>query len=1354
MKKEQPKSADAIQLRRRAEAQLESAKSPAAPARSAAEMKRIVHELQVHQIELELQNEELQQTRAEAEAERDRYADLYDFAPIGYLSLDQEGTVRQANLAGAALLGTERARLVGRRLGLLIAERDRPALDAFLQKAFAGQGKTTCEVALAGDPDSPRQVWLEAALAQDGQECRVAMVDITRQTQTTAVMAARLRLMQFVGAHSLAELLVATLDEAEALTGSQVGFYHLVEPDQVALTLQAWSSNTSLHLCKAEGAGRHYPVDQAGVWVDCIRERKPVIHNDYASLPHRKGLPPGHSPVIRELVVPVFRGDRIVAVLGVGNKLTDYTESDVELVIALADLAWEIAEKKRVEDALRDSQQRMNLALIGGDLGTWDWHVPSGAVIFNQRFAAMLGYTLDEIEPHVRVWESLIHWDDKLSVMKVLNDHMEGRTNEYETEHRLRHKSGQWIWVLDKGRVTERDAQGKTVRVCGTHLDITTRKQVEQVQAFLAATTNGMDSEPFFNALARYLAQSLGMDFVCIDRLEGDGLTARTLAVWCDGHFEDNVSYALKDTPCGDVVGKTVCCFPASVCQFFPRDQVLADLRAESYAGVTLWNHTGEPIGLIAVIGRNPLVNRLLVENTLKLVGVRAAGELERVEVTAALQASEKHYRSLFLSMRNGLAYCRMLFDEQGRPQDFVYLQVNSAFETLTGLKNVVGRRVSEVIPGIMASDEELLAIFGRVALAGVPESFEWHVQALEMWFAISAYSPEKEHFVALFDVITDRKMAEHELRESEVRFRLLADTVPMLIWMSGTDKACNYFNKSWLVFTGRTLEQELGDGWVEGVHPDDLQYCLTVYNSHFDARLEFVMEYRLRHADGEYRWLLDQGVPRFDSTGAFLGYIGNCLDISERKQREKTLRRNEERFRKLFEGHTAIQLVLEPATGRILNANEAAADFYGWSIAELRQKSIRDINILPPEAVNAQLAKVVFSKRVRFEFRHRRADGSIRDVEVFSTLLDVAGEEQIHCIIHDITNRKRAEEKLLESTWRLQLATTAAKLGVWDWEVVTNTLVWDERMYEIYGIPFDPGVANFETWRQCLHPDDVARAIEDSNDSLQGKQEYDSQFRIVRPDGELRTIKGNGIVIRDEAGKPLRQIGLNRDITEQRRAEYALRDSLAEKVALLKEVHHRVKNNLQIISSLINLQARQAQDPSTRDALRDTQGRIRAMALLHETLYRQGNVARVDCAIYLGHLFTHMRQSFGTASNRIHIESRVAPVELDIDQAIPCGLIVNELVANAFKHAFPGERVGKIEIVMHREVNGRVVLKVADDGVGLPAELNPEDTGTLGMQLILGLAKQIGATMETKTAPGTVIQLSFLPEPEKDTSL
>ena len=142
---------------------------------------------------------------------------------------------------------------------------------------------------------------------------------------------------------------------------------------------------------------------------------------------------------------------------------------------------------------------------------------------------------------------------------------------------------------------------------------------------------------------------------------------------------------------------------------------------------------------------------------------------------------------------------------------------------------------------------------------------------------------------------VTERKIAEEELRESEARFRTVANAAPVMIWMSGPDKLCTFFNKGWLDFTGRSPEQELGNGWAEGVHREDIDRCLDVYQNSFNARESFTMEYRLRRSDGEYRWLLDSGTPRFASDGAFLGYIGSCIDITERKAAEEEARRRRE---------------------------------------------------------------------------------------------------------------------------------------------------------------------------------------------------------------------------------------------------------------------------------------------------------------------------------------------------------------------------------------------------------------------------------------------------------------------------
>jgi diguanylate cyclase (GGDEF)-like protein len=180
-----------------------------------------------------------------------------------------------------------------------------------------------------------------------------SLVDITERKQAEELIQLRLRLNEFAATHSLDELMQKALDEIGLITSSPIGFYHFVEPDQKTLSLWAWSTRTREEFCHAEGKGMHYDIEQAGVWVDCVHQRKPVIHNNYAALPHRKGLPEGHAEVIRELVVPTLRGERVVSILGVGNRPSDYDEKDVELVSYVADVVWALVERKKAEEEIR-----------------------------------------------------------------------------------------------------------------------------------------------------------------------------------------------------------------------------------------------------------------------------------------------------------------------------------------------------------------------------------------------------------------------------------------------------------------------------------------------------------------------------------------------------------------------------------------------------------------------------------------------------------------------------------------------------------------------------------------------------------------------------------------------------------------------------------------------------------------------------------------------------------------------------------------------------------------------------------------------------------------------------------------
>jgi two-component sensor histidine kinase len=209
-------------------------------------------------------------------------------------------------------------------------------------------------------------------------------------------------------------------------------------------------------------------------------------------------------------------------------------------------------------------------------------------------------------------------------------------------------------------------------------------------------------------------------------------------------------------------------------------------------------------------------------------------------------------------------------------------------------------------------------------------------------------------------------------------------------------------------------------------------------------------------------------------------------------------------------------------------------------------------------------------------------------------------------------------------------------------------------------------------------------------------------------------------------------------------RSESALRASLHEKEVLLREVHHRVKNNLQLIASLLSLQGRCLHDPQSRLIMEESQSRIRSIALAHETLYRSGELARIDLGRYLGTLVQHLLDSWMGVSGRVVLSVDAARLDVAIDAAIPCGLIVNELVTNAFKHAFPGERRGQVRVSAQLGAPGQAILQVADDGVGIPAVVRSTRSGGLGLELVATLTRQLRAVFHLGEGPGTMFTITL----------
>jgi PAS domain S-box-containing protein len=389
------------------------------------------------------------------------------------------------NQAAEHLLGAARADLLGKGLWEVYPELLATPIEGSYRRAMTERIPVTFD-----DYHAARKRWYAITAAPDSEDgILVRTLDITDRKRAEAALHFESRitksvfsLLRFVGDHSMGELLQETLDEVCGLTGSKVGFYHFVLEDQQTLSLQAWSTATLRDYCKAEGQGLHYDLDMAGVWADCARERRAVIHNDYQSLAHRKGLPPGHAEVLRELVVPVLKRDRLVAILGVGNKPADYDRHDLETVVRFADLAWDIAECKRSETVLKQTENALReseaLLLETGEIakvGGWKLDLSANKLTWSPE-VRRIHEVDDDFEPTVEGAIGFYAPESRAVIQQAVRRAIE-HGDPFDLELEIITAKDRRLWVHAIGKIQGRN--GGPGVLSGTFQDIGTRKRME-----------------------------------------------------------------------------------------------------------------------------------------------------------------------------------------------------------------------------------------------------------------------------------------------------------------------------------------------------------------------------------------------------------------------------------------------------------------------------------------------------------------------------------------------------------------------------------------------------------------------------------------------------------------------------------------------------------------------------------------------------------------------------------------------------------------------------------------------------------------------------------------------------------
>jgi PAS domain S-box-containing protein len=482
---------------------------------------------------------------------------------------------------------------------------------------------------------------------------------------------------------------------------------------------------------------------------------------------------------------------------------------------------------------------------------------------------------------------------------------------------------------------------------------------------------------------------------------------------------------------------------------------------------------------------------------------------------------------------------------------------------------------------------------------------------------------------------------------------------------------------------------------------------------------------------------------------------LASIVDITERRKADEHLRL----FQILVDGVQDYGIFMLDPEGYVITWNDGAARVKGYSAHEIvgrhfsRFYTSDDVSAGHPEqALRTARAEGKFEDE---GWRVRRDGSRFWANALITVLLDKNGNLRgFSNLTRDITERKQTRERLQDSERSLRLLADSMPQIVWTARPDGQVDYFNQRWYEFTGSPKD--VVGDRSWEQTLHPDDVEPSRDCWYSAMQSGDAYEIQSRLWdRHREHYRWHLARALPLRDDRGAIVKWVGTATDIDEHKRLSEELehrvgertkelRQSLAEKTTLLQEVHHRVKNNLQVVCSLLSMQIACSDGPLLASPLQDAHSRVLAMSLIHEQIYQSDTLADLNFGEYIGTLSDRLFTAYCVDPSRIQLELSVDLIHLDVDHAIPCGLILNELLSNSLKHAFRDGCEGVIRVSLKKTENGYVELTVADNGAGLPVGFRLEDARSLGLLVVRTLIHQLRADMVATSDGGAMFRFGW----------
>ncbi|HEX38031.1 MAG TPA: response regulator [Candidatus Cloacimonetes bacterium] len=707
------------------------------------------------------------------------------------------------------------------------------------------------------------------------------------------------------------------------------------------------------------------------------------------------------------------------------------------------------------------------------------------------------------------------------------------------------------------------------------------------------------------------------------------------------------------------------------------------------------------------------------------------------------LRESEEKFRTLAENLP-GIVY---IYEIEPKTEERKMIYVGPGFEEMVGkdFANKIGNDANQFFDHVHPDDFKTLQEIAENSIKNnEPLNHEYRIQADSgdvIWVRTISRGTYKENGNILWQGVlinvTEQRENEQKIRESERLYRDLFENANDIIWISDNKAILKKINRQFKDILGYTTEDLLSKKIHDIIIEEDKQKSIQYYKEALSGNtVEY--EARMLSVDERERTIWINLRPIFDNDKITeIQAVGR--DITIQKNIVQQLRESENKYRSLYNSlHDMIMLHGIENDGTLTNfveVNDEVIHKLGYSRNELYNMTLNDIRV-PPSSEYSRNKKheLLQTHSVLFETVLKCKDGSRIPVEIHSRIINVDSKKQVLAIARDISERKKTQELIKQKE---EFSTTLFEYNPVETIVVDKQgkiVRFNKALQEARSRPPKIGDVMYKDYANKHEKDMYAvmmKAIKT------GEQ-------VVIPDSQYKNDSGVKHWHITIAPFPQGAIITGWDITRQIEAEKQLKDEVEQKELLIREINHRVKNNFAIVSSLLNIQKQNIEDDDIRIIFDEAQNRIESIGLVHKKLYSSSDLAHIDFSDYITALILQLLASFELQKGHIELDLNIKEVTLDISKAIPCGLIINELITNAFKHGFAEGKEGKITVIMHYKDNDEIELIIANDGEPFPKEIDFTNTQTLGLQLVTSLVQQIDGEIELDTSKGTKFSIKF----------